>query len=73
MCSMIVNEPKSYSRHFFLPADWTSTNDALLMAWMPNDNFISLEGDELAVIKRGFGLSPEIPLLARSRRSSNSA
>jgi WD40 repeat protein len=75
ICSMIVDEhePESYSRHFFLPADWTSTNDALLMAWMPNNNIIFVKGDELAVIKRGLDLSQDIPLSARSRRSSNSA
>ena len=40
-------------RHFFLPADWLSTNNDLMFGMARNGDIIFVKRDEVAVIKRG--------------------
>ena len=42
-----------YDRHFFLPADWLSTNAKLMIDVTRNGEIIFVKRDEVAVIKRG--------------------
>ena len=42
-----------YSRHFFLPADWLSTNMKLMIQVTHGGDIIFVKRDEVAVIKRG--------------------
>ena len=42
-----------YFRHFFLPADWLSTDAGLLVDLTHNGDIIFVKRDEVAVIKRG--------------------
>lgn len=42
-----------YSRHFFLPADWLSSNIKLIIEVTQNGDIIFAKRDEVAVIKRG--------------------
>lgn len=72
VCSLFFDEtaPESYSRHFFLPFDWLSTNDALLLALTARNEMVLAKEDELAVIKRGLDQSQSVALPTRSRRSS---
>lgn len=72
ICSVLLvsNLPEYYSRHFFLPFDWLSTDNALLLALTARKKMVFVKGDELAVIKRGLGLAEVISFPTRSRRSS---
>ncbi|MCJ1401865.1 hypothetical protein MMC11_005082 [Xylographa trunciseda] len=45
-----INE---YTRHFFLPADWLSTNDDLMFGLTRNGDITFVKRDQVAVIKRG--------------------
>ncbi len=66
-----------YHRHFFLPADWLSTNDDLIFGLTRNGDIIFVKRDEVAVIKRGLdNVEPSFnepakrpPLLAGHRPS----
>ena len=42
-----------YDRHFFLPADWLSTNIKLMIEVTHDGDIIFVKRDEVAVIKRG--------------------
>ena len=42
-----------YVRHFFLPADWLSTNIELMMDITNSGDIIFVKRDEVAIIKRG--------------------
>lgn len=42
-----------FSRHFFFPRDWLSTNSDLLCAVTRNGDILFVKHDEVAVIKRG--------------------
>ena len=42
-----------YDRHFFLPADWLSSNTKLMVEVTRNGDIIFVKRDEVAVIKRG--------------------
>ena len=42
-----------YDRHFFLPADWVSTNIKLIIKVTRDGDIIFVKRDEVAVIKRG--------------------
>ena len=51
-------DPKSanadhYDRHFFLPADWLSTNIKLMIRVTHSGDIVFVKRDEVAVIKRG--------------------
>ncbi|KAK4444616.1 hypothetical protein QBC34DRAFT_182549 [Podospora aff. communis PSN243] len=75
ICSMVLAPatPETYSRHFFLPFDWLSTDDTLLVAFTARNEILFTKEDELAVIKRGLDFSQPVPLRNRSRRSSETA
>ena len=42
-----------YDRHFFLPADWLSSNIKLMIEVTQNRDIVFVKRDEVAVIKRG--------------------
>lgn len=42
-----------YDRHFFIPADWLTTNNKLMTEVTRNGDIIFVKRDEVAVIKRG--------------------
>ncbi|KAG8525538.1 uncharacterized protein KY384_009182 [Bacidia gigantensis] len=42
-----------YDRHFFLPADWISTNEDILCSIGSNGDILFVKRDQVAVIKRG--------------------
>lgn len=47
---------QSYTRHFFIPADWLCTPSELLIQVRGNGNIVFVKRSELAVIKRGLEL-----------------
>jgi len=55
ICSTDPEKPSSVIRHFFLPADWLTTNIDLIieMTPAPAENILFAKRDEVAVIKRG--------------------
>ncbi|KAA6412809.1 MAG: hypothetical protein FRX48_03801 [Lasallia pustulata] len=53
------SETFSIVRHFFLPADWLSTNNALMIEVTRNGDIIFVKRDEIAVIKRGLDTSEQ--------------
>ena len=62
VCSanMQSSDPNKFSRHFFFPADWLSTNTELLCAVTRNGDILFVKHDEVAVIKRGLqNIEPE--------------
>lgn len=72
------NNSNHFSRHFFFPKDWLSTNTDLLCAVTRHGDILFVKHDEVAVIKRGLqNIEPEPdealgkrPSL-RGKRSSN--
>ena len=48
-----ITSVDGYVRHFFLPADWLSTNIELMIEMTNNGDIIFVKRDEVAVIKRG--------------------
>ena len=46
-------ETFNIARHFFIPADWLSTNNNLMIEVTRNGDIIFVKRDEIAVIKRG--------------------
>ena len=48
-----VTSTDGYFRHFFLPADWLSTDAGLVIDLTHNGDIIFVKRDEVAVIKRG--------------------
>lgn len=62
VCSanMQSSNPNHFSRHFFFPGDWLSTNTDLLCAVTRNGDILFVKHDEVAVIKRGLqNVEPE--------------
>ena len=55
VCSANLQSPSmnDYDRHFFLPADWLSTNSDLMFGVTRNEDILFVKRDEVAVIKRG--------------------
>lgn len=55
ICSADFESAKTdhYHRHFFLPADWLSTNIKLMTSVTHEGDIIFVKRDEVAVIKRG--------------------
>ncbi len=49
-----VAETDRYNRHFFIPADWLTTNVTMMTEETPNGDIIFVKRDEVAVIKRGY-------------------
>jgi hypothetical protein len=49
-----VAETDRYNRHFFIPADWLTTNVTMMTEVTPNGDIIFVKRDEVAVIKRGY-------------------
>lgn len=64
ICSIFLEDsaPALYYRHFFLPFDWLSTDNTLLVAFTARTEILFGKGNELAVIKRGLGFSQAVPL-----------
>lgn len=56
-----------YDRHFFLPADWLSTNNDLMIGLTRNGDVIFVKRDEVAVIKRGLE-NVEVGFVAPGKR-----
>ena len=79
ICSASLQSARAedYNRHFFIPADWVSTNADLLFGLTANGDIIFVKRHEVAVIKRGLenvelmssGLSSRPSLLVRERTS----
>lgn len=72
VCSANMQSSNSshFSRHFFFPADWLSTNTDLLCAVTRNGDILFVKHDEVAVIKRGLqNVEPE-PNDSRGTRPS---
>lgn len=57
-------------RHFFVPADWLSTNVNLMIEVTRNGDIIFIKRDEVAVIKRGLDVSEHGPYNASGKRPS---
>lgn len=57
-------------RHFFLPADWLSTDRELLIEVTRNGDIIFVKRDEIAVIKRGLDTSEHGSSNALGKRPS---
>ena len=55
------SETFSIVRHFFLPADWLSTNNALMIEVTRYGDIIFVKRDEIAVINRGLDTSEQGP------------
>jgi len=54
ICSKDPEIPDETVRHFFLPADWlTVNNDLMIEIAQPNGEILFVKRDEVAVIKRG--------------------
>jgi len=78
VCSANLQSPNAevYTRHFFLPADWLSTNTNLLFGITHNGEIVFVKRHEVAVIKRGLeaddkgqSVSSSRPSLLRGKRS----
>jgi WD40 repeat protein len=54
-----VSHNTRYARHFFLPADWLSTTNELMIEVLQNGDIICVKRDEVAVIKRGLETSED--------------
>ena len=72
ICSADVGSPNTdqCTRHFFIPADWLSTGDNLMIDVTCNGDIIFVKRHEIAVIKRGLDTSEQGPS-AMSSRSPN--
>lgn len=59
ICTWHLDGPSAGSvlRHFFLPADWLSTDDTLLVSLTPKGEMLFGKGHELAIIKRALSMS----------------
>jgi WD40 repeat protein len=53
ICSTDPEKPSNVIRHFFLPADWLTSNVDLMIEMTPAENILFAKRDEVAVIKRG--------------------
>lgn len=78
VCSanMQSSNPNHFSRHFFFPGDWLSTNTDLLCAVTRNGDILFVKHDEVAVIKRGLQnveLEPNETLGKRASLQGNTA
>jgi WD40 repeat protein len=79
ICSTDPQYPDDIIRHFFLPSDWLTTNNDLMIEIAPNRDILFVKRDEVAVIKRGLDneeLSTDSQIVRRPspfgrRRNSN--
>jgi hypothetical protein len=53
ICSTDPDKAAKFIRHFFLPADWLTSNVELMIEMTPAENILFVKGGEVAVIKRG--------------------
>ena len=53
--------PQHCQRHFFLPNDWLSTNDQVLIRCTPAKEIVFMKEDEVAVIRRGLDCVEVVP------------
>lgn len=79
ICSADLRSPSvdNFTRHFFLPADWLSTNIELMFGITNKGEIIFVKRNEVAVIKRGLdaddkgrSLSSSRPSLLRGKKAS---
>ncbi len=84
ICSTDPQSPSNVIRHFFLPADWLTSNVDLMIEMTPHGDILFVKHDEVAIIKHGLNNfepsmkngngrrpSPMRPLPAGRRRPSN--
>lgn len=53
ICTTDPQNPLNIIRHFFLPADWLTSNDDLMIEMGPKNDILFVKRDEVAVIRRG--------------------
>lgn len=81
ICSKDPELPDETVRHFFLPADWlTINNDLMIEVVQPSQEILFVKRDEVAVIKRGLlyderglsrpGLRPAVSPFRKGRNGS---
>ncbi|KAH0562634.1 hypothetical protein GP486_002685 [Trichoglossum hirsutum] len=58
----------NYTRHFFIPADWLSTNVGLMIEVSANGDIIFVKREEVAVIKQGLEAIKQRPNNAAGKR-----
>lgn len=51
-----------YIRHFFIPADWLSSNSELLIDLTARGTILFAKGNEVAVIKKGLDIDSSAPM-----------
>ena len=59
-----VYTEESYLRHFFIPSDWLSINPDYTGIMTQHNDLAFVQRNEVAVIKRGFDYSEQVPLTA---------
>ncbi len=71
VCSANLQSPNAeeYTRHFFLPADWLSTNIDLLFGITHNGEIVFVKRNEVAVIRRGLEADDKGQSMSSSRPS----
>ena len=67
ICSTDPQSPSNIIRHFFLPADWLTSNVDLMIELTPDGDILFVKHDEVAVIKRGLN---NVELSMNGRRPS---
>jgi WD40 repeat protein len=68
ICSVNMEDrlPEHYQRHFFLPNDWLSTNDQVLIRCTRSNEIVFVKEDEVAIIRRGLDCVELMPFEALS-------
>ena len=63
ICSVKMEDslPQYYTRHFFLPNDWLSTNDQVLIRCTPSREIVFVKEHEIAIIRRGLDCIDSVP------------
>jgi hypothetical protein len=70
ICSTDPQNPNNVIRHFFLPADWLTSNIDLMIEMTLNGDILFVKRDEVAVIKRGLENAEVSMSNANGRRPS---
>ena len=63
-------ESLDITRHFFIPADWRSTNIELMIEVTQHGDIVFVKRDEVAVIKRGLEVAGQASGVGSSRHGS---
>lgn len=64
------SETFNVKHHFFIPADWLSTNTDLMIEVSQNGDIVFVKRDEVAVIKRGLETSEQGPYNASGKKTT---